>query len=511
MIKFDYSMKGICALGFIVSFLLTTITIYHYPVINIDGLFYFKIANRYLHEGGRATFSHCAWPFYPILLGVLQKFTHLGFLKIAYLLNYIFSALTVVVFALIVGELGGSKKQVWFGLLTILIFISFNHYRGEILRDHGYWLFYLFSVYFLMRFCKINRLFSAILWGASLFIALLFRIEGFLFLIFSPSVILFLQDIAFLQKIKMLFKLYFVPVIALGLGVILLKHLGLSSHQLNDTNRLYNEITSGFLLIYSNIHNMYWHIRQTAIGGLASNQDAALFLVFGLVGLYLFDFLSVITWGFFIPIVCSIFLSGKELFSNSRRVLFIYVFINIALTFGFFLQYRGFLSSRYLFPMALTLALLVPFGFSILYQRWQCVPRKLNLNNLLFCLTCILMFAMLLGSLHRFGHSKVYIYKAAVWVRKNTTTDSKIYTNHAVLGYLTERSSGGYEPAQADYFSFDKMANQPWKGYDYAVFVTDNSHIKEMVAVEKMTNSEPLKVFFDNHNRDQAFIFRLSK
>ncbi len=493
----------------IASIFLSILRFYHYPVFNIDGLLYLKAANAFLSQGLKASMSVYGWPFYSIILALISKSLHLTLLHTGYLLNYIFSVLTVLIFIRLVEELGGSTKLLWLAALIILTYLSFNHFRADILRDNGYWFFYLLSIFYLFRFMQNTKWSYAILWGLSILIGALFRIEGIMFLLLVPFVVFFCRQFSMTDRFKSYIKLN----ILLSVFVIILSVVFFLHHNvLLQSGRLYELLKefSGGVHLFVNFPSMNIGVKQHVIGQLAAN-DSVVFLFFGLLGLFLYNVVGIISLGY---LVATCFARFKPENSSIRPMLLIlawYVAINVFVLSVYFLQQEGFLSDRYLIALALTLLIFVPFGLSYLYERWRECPKKLNVNNILFWFVCLTIVWMTVGSLHRFGPSKVYIYKSAQWIRKNAPKNAKIYTNHAVLGSLVERQSGGYEPQNSDYFTDQKIVQKPWAGYNYAIFVISNHDKKTILQIEQTMKQKPIQVYYGNHHRDQAAIFKIPK
>ncbi len=494
----------------LISVLLSALTIYHYPVFNGDGVLYFKTATAFWTGGIKAAIVVYGWPFYSIVLAIVSHVFHLSLLHSGYLLNYIFSVLTVLIFIKIVKELGGTTKLLWIAALVMLAYIDFNHFRADILRDNGYWFFYLLSVFYLFRFIQNTRCIYAILWGFSILIGALFRIEGAIFFLLAPFIIFLFKDMSFFQKLKSYFKLNVVLIaLALVMSAVFMSHLtqGYHSEKLSDS---FSQVISGVSTIYYSLNSMWLNTKLHVIGPLAVNESAN-FVFFGLFGLYVYSVLALISLGYFIAAIYAQLKKVNPGFGNNRLILFWCIFINLLVTSAFFLQNQGFLSDRYIIPLALTFMIFVPFGLSYLYERWQECPKKWNGNNILFWFVCLTIIWMAVGSLWRFGPSKIYIYKSARWIRKNTPQDSKVYTNHTVLGTLVERKSGGFTPTYSVYFTYQKISQRPWSGYNYAIFITSSGDKKYVSQIEKTMKQKPIEVYYDNHRRDQAYIFKITR
>ena len=79
----------------------------------------------------------------------------------------------------------------WLAAGVILLSHELNSVREYIIRDHGFWTFYLSSLFFLLRFFKKPIKSYALGFSLSLAIATLFRVEGSLFLLFLPFYLLY--------------------------------------------------------------------------------------------------------------------------------------------------------------------------------------------------------------------------------------------------------------------------------------------------------------------------------
>ena len=231
----------------------------------------------------------------------------------------------------------------------------------------------------------------------------------------------------------------------------------------------------------------------------------------------------------------------EKLLSSCRekKILYWYIAINIIITSVFFVQVNAFLSGRYLIPLALTLLCFVPFGLSSLYHRWKARTKTWTIHNVLFWFVVFSMLVMTIGSLHRFGPSKGYIYKSAAWIRKNTPETATVYTNHEVLAFLTDRQFAEYHCGVAIKdqqveekhvpFSFfaiqgltmdvskkttcsveDNISQKLWEGYDYVILVVSKDNNELIDQFEGVAHVQPIKVFSDNPRRgDQSYIFKL--
>src|SRR6185312_11171405 len=172
-------------------------------VINPDAICYLYSAAA-MSKGLVVATHLCAqakWPFYSMLIFGLSRITDFSYLVAAYLLDGFFSLISVVTFIAIVSQLTLRTRVVALSAVVILLAHEFNSLRVEIVRDHGFWAFYLLSLFFLLQYFNAanitrrqktrNQWCYALLWSVSLVIAALFRIEGVVFLLLLPLLVFF--------------------------------------------------------------------------------------------------------------------------------------------------------------------------------------------------------------------------------------------------------------------------------------------------------------------------------
>src|SRR5207245_1741547 len=142
-------------------------------------------AQTYTQSGLSSAMNLCGqsqWPFYSVLIAYFTQLTHFSYVLSAYLLNGFFSLLSVCMFLIIIKELGGTKRVLFLAALIILLSHEFNNIRQYIIRDHGFWAFYLVSLFGLLRYVNYPTWLNGFIFSFSLLIATLFRIEGLVFL-----------------------------------------------------------------------------------------------------------------------------------------------------------------------------------------------------------------------------------------------------------------------------------------------------------------------------------------
>ncbi|MBV8803128.1 MAG: glycosyltransferase family 39 protein, partial [Gammaproteobacteria bacterium] len=191
LINFPYSIYIIAAgISLLISFWINTHTI----ILNPDAICYLQSAQTIHDQGLSAGMSLCGqskWPFYSLFIAAGVKLTTLSYEQFAIVLNSLFSMLTVLIFIRIVSLFTNKKSIYWFAAFVSLLFHEWNGVKPDIIRDHGFWFFYLLSIFFLIRYVQHKKWSDSLIWGGSVAIAMLFRIEAAIFLLFLPFFVLF--------------------------------------------------------------------------------------------------------------------------------------------------------------------------------------------------------------------------------------------------------------------------------------------------------------------------------
>jgi len=190
--------------------------------INPDSVLYLEAAKFFSNGNWQAGFEVFPWPFYALCIALVNTITQLGVHFSAQLLNVLFFAIATYSYIQIIQLAGGKQKQMIAGAL---IWLSAQYMIGGVLemlmRDQGFWAFFLLSIVFFIRFYQQHRLKDALLWQACIIVATLFRIEAILYLLFLPFILLFQIGLSTKQKWKHLLATHAINII-LALAIILL-------------------------------------------------------------------------------------------------------------------------------------------------------------------------------------------------------------------------------------------------------------------------------------------------
>ncbi len=488
------------------SVLLSAWIAYRETVINPDAICYLQSAAVIGAGGLRKAMNLCAqaqWPFYSVLIYFLGALTQLPLLAAAYVWNAIFTAITVVSFIVLVRQLGGSRRVLWLAVFVILLAHQFNSIRQYIIRDHGFFAFYLVSLSLLLRYLSFPRWYYALGWGLSLLLATLFRIEGAVFLILLPWVFWFQSSMSYWQRTK---------------GFLQLNALSLSSGLLVFGWLIFHpEISLASLgriqdLVFQVFHagGVVWQRFQVSADAFArsvltpeSMQDAGLVFSLAILMWYLarvimnlsFLYSALVVYGWW-----------RRAFSFSRpavSVLLGYILINVLVT-SLFLAQHLFLSKRYLIALTLILMLWVPFALDRLIQSWQ----KKETPSWLMPLIVSLIILASLGGIFDFGYSKAYLRQAGDWLAERVPAAASLYSNDYQILYYSKHFGNDIFQKINEYHQPNATQQGYWKNYDYLALAVSKKNVAEKAALLEAIPLLPIQVF-SNKRGDQVLIYKI--
>jgi hypothetical protein len=454
------------------------VTLKHQP-ISVDGILYLKSAQHFLDSGITAATKVYPWPFYSILLGLFSKASSLSLMNSAICLNTFFSTLIVVYFLLLIKALNGHRAEQCWGLAVILLCPFLNHERINILRDMGYYAFFLMSLYYFIRFIQLLSNRQAIGWQISILAATLFRIEGLFLYFFAP---LFAR--------KKIFTLYSIGIVLLIFAVLLSKnifHFGRIPEML------------GYFNFPSFINEYQLKIlQQKQILGVVGQDSVFSYLLGGLCGIFLSTFIQCLGIFSIIILIYNLYHYQKFKFnSHAIYVICVYAFIVFAILVTFLMK-QFFITERYLFPLVLLLMVFMPFGLALLWRE----------NKIIYKIFIVIfLITSTISSFGQFGTSKSYIINAGTWISTHTPPNASLYTNDPLIAFYSQRNGIEYSRN----YKADNLQNifhsENIVKYDYVALLIKHSN----TYIPMQQSSLNLINTFSNNKNDIILIFSVNK
>jgi len=484
------------------SLLLSAWINYSESVINPDAVCYLYSAEEFASSGLKAAMQLCPqaiWPFYSALIEWIVKLTHLSYLHAAFTLDALLSALSVSMFIAIVKALGASRRVLWLAAIVILFSHQFNILRQDIVRDHGFWAFYLASVYLLLKFFKQPTLTNAWGWSISLMVSTLFRVEGALFLGLLPFLAWLHSSFTFRERAYLFLKLNSVLLLGFGGVCVWLCLHPQQSYSLGRISEISLQLQEGFAMLSQQMSLMKTAISQHILTHL-SLRDANSVVILLLLSWYTVIVVSNISLLYTLLVLYAWFTQAASFTRSSFSVIFAYLFINVGITLIFFAEHQ-FLAKRYLVALTLIVMLWIPFALE------KCIVMTRHRVLKMGLLVWFSVVAM--SGIIPFGYSKRYIHEAGDWLAANVPPTAQLYVNDYQLMYYSRHFGKTIFTKQQVYNDVKTIAQGKWKQYDYVALLKSNDPNDVAARIMQEIHLMPTQVFY-NRNGDQVYIYKIS-
>lgn len=425
--------------------------------INPDTVLYFEHARLISLGDWRGAMAVYPWPFYGACIALVHALgfsIHLS----AQILNMIFFGMAMAGFTKIINLAGGSNRAVFAGAL--LVFGS-QYIVGDVLemlmRDEGFWAFYLFAIFFFTQFFLLQKTKDAILWQIFIGIATLFRIESLMYAAFLPFTWLVRYDVSIKVRIQKLLVSYSVSIFLLSTLLMMIT----VSDQLNmqDFGRLNEIFTSNLLVDFTN--KLTTH--ADAMSKLVLKKYLEEYAIEGLLVTFLYILIvKTITTTGTIGIVLAYLGMRFHLRLTLKPV---YIVLSAVLLISILSMYFTIikvfvLSSRYVVPAAWVLLI-----FAALY--WGSIIQK---KPKLWAHTIIILVLLLGFTKNILPKRDGYNYQqdAVAWLLRYNKTKKSVFYEDARLGYYAGAPFAGtdtYDQKLDPNYGTDSIKN-----YEFLVF-----------------------------------------
>lgn len=493
------------------SLLLSTWAALKTSVINPDAICY--LASAAAMSKGLMVATHlCAqakWPFYSMLIFGLSHLTGFSYLTAAYLLDGFFSLISVVTFIAIVSTLTLRTRIVALSAAVILLAHKFNALRVEIVRDHGFWAFYLLSFFFLLQYFnvanithtqkKLHQWCYALLWSVSLVVATLFRIEGIIFLILLPYLVFFEKRTQITYRLGHFFQLNLLAIVGC---VALLSWMLIHPEQyLGRLPEIKFQMSHGLVALTQSFYQLVQALAHYVLNSY-SVHDANKIAVGMLLSWYMINVVANISLIYAVLILYAWWKKLGNFTPQTKRILWAYIAINVSITLVFLVD-NLFLAQRYLIALSLVLMLWVPFTLDDLIYQWR--VRRWPL-----LLAIILIGIYGLSGVFNWGHSKKYIRNAGDWLALHAAAHSKIYSNDYQVLYYSQHVGDDIFTLGKGFFDSKQIANGKWQQYDYVALRINKNELMQKKWVLNEFHFQPVSLF-QNERGDQVRIYQIRK
>ncbi len=469
--------------------------------INPDSVLYLEAAKLVAIGDFRGAYQIFNWPFYALCIGAVSKLTGFGVHFSAQFLNMVFFGLATASFLKIIQLAGGKNLALFAGALLLF---SNLYIVGDVLemlmRDEGFWAFYLASLVFFILFYQQNKLSDALLWQVTAILAVLFRIEAITFLLFLPLVFIFDKQHSAQQRVIKLVKAYSISLLALS--VIFVAILIVDSLSIKNFGRLQEVFSLNLWSVFSQNLMDRSSIMSTQVLGSYLEEYA----ISGL----LLTFLSVIavknitTLGFVGVISVGLFFKNNLNQMNSvvKRVLVAVSIISL-LNMALIITKVFVLSSRYV--VALTFILLIVSALYLGHLFEQAKDKNQRRTSLMVSIAILLMCLSLIKNILPKQAGYNYSQEATTWVKKHDQNATVFYEDSRMRYYAGEAFIGSGE------FKWQTLASNAnnMHQYDYLIinFAKDGQNKNEML-LQSLPEYKEIKRFYAVKNKKYCAIYQ---
>lgn len=401
--------------------------------INNDSVIYFEAARLFAAGEWQEGYNIFSWPLYSALIALIHKLTTLNIHLSAQVLNVILFGITTASFLKLVQLAGGENKVI---LAGSLILFSSQYVVGDVLqmllRDQGFWAFFLTSLVFFIRFYKTGRLSDALLWQIFIMLATLFRIEAITYLFLLPLVLLAKNNCAFKEKIQAFLKSHILNITGAFLISILL--LTSSDFSIDNMGRLREIFT----------WNLYTELTEKLLARseLMATQVLGPFLdefaVEGLIVTFLFVMVAktLSTTGWISAGLAFLTIRSHYRFINPESWQVLKASMLIAtLNMALIVMKVFVLSGRYVVALALLLMVLASFYLSHAFKYMQSKSDRDKSKKWLLVAVIVIMTLGAIKNILPKKEGYNYQQDAVAWLKQHNSDNLPVFSNDSRIKY----------------------------------------------------------------------------
>lgn len=473
--------------------------------INPDSVIYFESARLFANGEWQQGYEVFKWPLYALCIAFTHQLTTLDIQTSAQLLNMIFFGITTASFLKII-ELGGGNKKVM--LAGTLVLFSASYLVGDVLemlmRDQGFWAFFLTSLVFFIQFYKTHRYQDAFMWQMCAITATLFRIEGITYLTALPLILFFDHKQSFAASgwhfIKCNFiniSLIIMLIVTLILNILPMESLG----RLNEifTVNLYERLTEKLYtqsaIMSSDVLGQY--LDEFAVEGIL------------LTFLYVLIAKTISATGLVNVGLAALALRSKQVMVDDEVAKVLKAAAVIALINMAFIITKVFvLSGRYVLALSLILMLFASFYLAALFKHLQPSSKPdIKMKWLVIALIAFMSLSLVKNILpKRQGYN--YMQDAVTWLNaKNVAKKPVFYDDTRARYYAGEPFIGTWGD------NWVKLRTAIEGGhinqYEFLFISHSDKHRdRERSLTKDISQFTPIKKFSDANNKKSVVIYQ---
>lgn len=478
---------------FIAMFIAAQIQYIQHGWINPDSVLYLESAKLITQGNWREAIKIFNWPLYSGCIALVNQLTNLSIHHSAQLLNVIFFGITTASFIKIIELAGGNNRTIFAGALILL---SSHYLTGDILqmllRDEGFWAYFLTSLVFFIRFYKSSNYSDAFFWQICAILATLFRIEAITYLIILPFSLFFYQRATFIEKIKQFLKCNFLTIIAfIGIFISILTVDNLSMKSLGRLNEIFT-----FNLLHQLTNQLFTKsaVMSTEVLGRYLDEYAVSGLLMTFI--YVIIVKSISATGI-VNVGLAVFAvqSRKRLINDTVFYILAWVAFIALLNMSLIIIKVFVLSSRYVLALSFVIMFFAAFYLSNSFQHLEKKNNSCKKEKWIVIALLTFMLLSLIKNILPKQDGYNYMQNAISWIDKNNLPKQQVFYGDKRMRYYAELPF--FPDIGNDWLAItDAIEDESISQYSYLLitFSATNKDREQLIA-EKLPEYHEIKRF----------------
>ena len=374
-----------------------------------------------------------------------------------------------------------------------------------LMRDQGFWAFYLAAISFFIQFYKTNLFKYAACWQICIILATLFRIEAITFLFFLPVLLLLSKDKTLQRNIISFIKcnIIHICIAAIIIGV-LIANPHLSAKMLGRLNEVFNanfydELTKNLL------EKSY--IMSNKVLGRYLNEFATQGLILTFIYVIVVKTFSAtgyvnigLAWLSFKSKHCKI---DKEVSAILRMAAAIAI-----LNMGLIITKVFVLSSRYVVALSFIIMIFSAFYLAELLVHFMKKNPQNKKNNWLLFGVSILMSITFISNILPKQQGYNYLQNAVGWVQANNKSKQPVFYDEARARYYANEAFIGSWPDSWEIVK-KEIENRQIDNYEILIINHSIKHPeRELYIIKNLTNFAEVKRFNNPKSNKFAVVYQ---
>jgi hypothetical protein len=456
--------RSVFGVAIVLSLAMSVWCAYAQQIPNPDALYYLRAAEFFQAGQWAQGFAVYRWPFLSLSIAGAMTLTGATAPVAAQIVNAVLDGATVVIFVALAQRLavpGSARSIAWWAMAVILLHPKVASIRSGVVRDHGFYTFFLLTIYLVVRDHQEPRSWIKLAILAAILAAALFRLEALLLLVVAPGFYVICNSPT---RRRWLLAAPAALVVAAILGVIYAAWTGQVMLPGGSSGSMESDLMIRFREIGEAMRTRTTRLAEV----LPPTRNAG---IIGYIGYSIIALLDAALRATSVPLaILALFaFTPRRLLGDfATRVVLWFAGWQIVVLLGFtviayFIDWR--------FAMAFALIMAIPATFTVaeVTALWR---ARQPVYRLIFPVVLLALTIPWLLEVPRFSKLE-YLRDAGYWIDRNLPPQAKVVTNDGRIAYFSGRALQSEillrpsseitsrNVSEADYVAVDSARNSP--------------------------------------------------